>query len=127
MKLIIIIFVFTSMLVAQDTTPPEVVEAFYGHTIELSYSVWMDDDVLEIPNYEMFDSSLRLREIYHITRVDTHKVHLKVPILPYKVNYVIRVSNVHDIKGISIADENSAWITFEGFSLTEQQPYLIVK
>ena len=130
-KLIIVIAIFVGLSVgtyAQDITPPEVVMAGFFHSILLSYTEEMSDDVLNKEHYEMFNSSLMLVDIVGIRRVDTSSVIMTVPILPYKVNYVIRVTGVHDISGNLINEnKNSGWVYFEGFSLDEPKPYLIVE
>lgn len=95
----------------------------------VTFSEPMDRTTLfEINNWGVWDSDMNPVPINKIgVGLNDSLVVLYFPFLPYKTNFIVRVTDVKDKSGNLINEHNSAWFYFDGYDPNEPTPYLILK
>jgi len=98
------------------------------HHIAVTFSEPVDSlTALDLGNYTVFDAELNEIPVINIWEVTDSIYAVVVNFLDYKSSYSIRANNIKDLAGNFINENNSAWFDFDGYDITEPQPYLIIK
>jgi len=115
LRLILFFILFSTMALAQR------------HHIAVTYSEPVDASALEVGNYTVFDAELNEIGVLNVWEVTDSIYAVVVDFLAYKSNFSIRAENIKDLAGNYINENNSAWFYFDGYDITEPQPYLIMR